>query len=42
MHRWEDNTKMGLQGIGWEGMDWIVLAHDRYQQQAVVNMVANL
>lgn len=22
--------------------DWIVLAHDRYQQQAVVNVVANL
>jgi len=27
-HRWEDNTKMDLQEVGW-GMDWINLAQDR-------------
>ena len=21
--RWEDNIKMDLQEVGWEGMDWI-------------------
>ena len=24
--RWEDNIKMGLQGMGCGGMDWIELA----------------
>jgi hypothetical protein len=28
-HRLEDNTEMGLKQIGWEGVDWIHLAHDR-------------
>jgi hypothetical protein len=28
-HRWEDNIKMGLQEVGWRGMDWIELAQDR-------------
>jgi hypothetical protein len=28
-HRWEGNIKMGLQGVRWEGMDWMVLAQDR-------------
>jgi len=28
-HRWEDNIKMYLKEIGWEGMDWIFLAQDR-------------
>jgi len=27
--RWEDNTKMNLREIGWEGVDWIHLAQDR-------------
>ena len=26
--RWEDNTKMGIQEVGCEGMDWIALAED--------------
>jgi len=26
--RWEDNIKMDLQEVGFEGMDWIVLAQD--------------
>jgi hypothetical protein len=25
-HRWMDNIKMDLRGIGWGGMDWIDLA----------------
>jgi hypothetical protein len=27
-HRWEDNIKMALKEIGWEGIDWIKLAQD--------------
>jgi len=27
-HRWEDNIKMDLQGVGCGGMDWIELAQD--------------
>jgi hypothetical protein len=27
--RWEDNIKMDLQEVGFEGMDWIELAQDR-------------
>jgi hypothetical protein len=30
-HRWEDNIKMDLRGIGWGGMDWIHLAQDRHK-----------
>jgi hypothetical protein len=39
--RWEDNIKMDLRKIGWEGVDWIHLAQDREQRRAVVNMVMN-
>jgi hypothetical protein len=39
--RWEDNIKIDLQEIGWEGLDWIDLAQDRYSWQAVVNPVMN-
>jgi len=28
-HRWEDNIKVDLQAVGYGGMDWIDLAHDR-------------
>jgi hypothetical protein len=27
-HRWDDNTKMDLKEIIWEGVDWIQLAQD--------------
>jgi hypothetical protein len=27
--RWVDNIKMNLREIGWDGMDWIDLAHNR-------------
>jgi hypothetical protein len=26
--RWEDNIKMDLREVGWEGMDWLDLAQD--------------
>jgi hypothetical protein len=37
-----DNIKMDLREIGWDGMDWIDLAEDRYQRRALVNTVTNL
>jgi hypothetical protein len=40
--RWVDNIKMDLGEIGWDGRDWIELAHDRDQWRAVVNTVMNL
>jgi hypothetical protein len=39
--RWEDGLRMDLREIGWR-VDWIRLAKDRDQWQAVVNMVMNL
>jgi hypothetical protein len=35
--RWEDNIKMNLREIGWVRMDWIDLAQDRGQWEALVN-----
>jgi hypothetical protein len=40
--RWEDNIQFDLREIGWGGMDWINLAQDTDQWQAVVNTVMNL
>jgi hypothetical protein len=40
--RWEDNIKIYLREIGWDGMDWIDLAQDRDQWRALVNTVMNL
>jgi hypothetical protein len=37
-----DNIKMDLREIGWDGMDWIDLAHDRDRWRALVNTVMNL
>jgi hypothetical protein len=42
MLRWEDNTKMDIQEMGWSGMDWIDLAQDMDRWRAVVNAVMNL
>jgi hypothetical protein len=39
---WVDNMKMDPREIGWGGMDWIDLAQDRGQWNALVNMVMNL
>jgi hypothetical protein len=36
-HKWED-----LQGIWWDGVDWIHVAQDGFQCQAVVNMMMSL
>jgi hypothetical protein len=40
--RFEDNIKMDLKDIGWSGMDWIDMPHDRDQWKDVVNTVMNL
>jgi hypothetical protein len=37
-----DNIKMDLRERGWDGMDWIDLAHDGDQWRALVNMIMNL
>jgi hypothetical protein len=37
-----DNIKMDIREIGWDGMDWIVLAQDRNQQRVLVDMAMNL
>jgi hypothetical protein len=34
-----DNIKMDLREIGWDGMDWIDLAHDMDQWRALVSTV---
>jgi hypothetical protein len=39
--RWVDNIKIGLRGIGLDGMDWIDLAQDRDQCRALVMVVMN-
>jgi hypothetical protein len=39
--RWEDNIRMDLKEIGWEGVCWIDLAQDRDQWRALVNTVMN-
>jgi hypothetical protein len=40
--RWVDNIKVNLGETGWDGMDWINLAQDRYQWRVFVKMVMNL
>ena len=40
--RWDDNIKMDLQVVVFEGMDKIDLAQDRDKWQALVNAVMNL
>jgi hypothetical protein len=27
-HRWKDNIKVGLQGVGWGDMNWMDVAQD--------------
>jgi hypothetical protein len=41
-HRWEDYIKMDIREIGWEGVYWMHLAHDRYHWWAFVSMVMSL
>ena len=40
--RWEDNIKIYLEEVGWEGMDWIDLALVWDGWWALVNAVMNL
>jgi hypothetical protein len=40
--RWVNDIKMDLREIGWKGMDWIDLSHNRDQSRALVNTVRNL
>jgi hypothetical protein len=41
-NRWEDDIKMDLQEVGWEGVAWIDMAQDRDRWHALVNAVMNL
>jgi hypothetical protein len=41
-HRWEDNIKMDLQGVGCGGMDWLELAQDRDGWREFVTAVMNV
>ncbi|PNF32102.1 hypothetical protein B7P43_G03647 [Cryptotermes secundus] len=34
-HRWEDNIEISLRDVRWGGVDWINLAEDRKQRQAL-------
>jgi hypothetical protein len=40
--RWVDNIKMELREIWWDGRDWIELAQNSDQWNALVNTVMNL
>jgi hypothetical protein len=37
----EDNIKIDLKEREWEDVDWIHLAQDRHQWQALVKMIIN-
>jgi hypothetical protein len=41
VHRWADNIKMDLQGVGCGGMDWIDVAQNRNRCRALVSAVMN-
>jgi len=40
--RWEDNIKMDVREVGWEGVDWMHLDQDRDQWWALVKTVMNI
>jgi hypothetical protein len=40
--RWEDNIRMDVREIGWEGVDWNYMPEDRDQWRGLVNTVMNL
>ena len=40
--RWEDNIKMDLREVGYDGGDWINLAQDRDRWRAYVRAAMNL
>jgi hypothetical protein len=39
---WVHNIKMDLREIGWDGVDWIDMAHDIDQWRAVMKTVLYL
>jgi hypothetical protein len=39
---WDDNLRMDLRKIGWDGVDWIDLAQDRDRWRALVDTAMNL
>jgi hypothetical protein len=39
--RWEDNITMHLEEAGWEGVDWIPMAHDMDKGRNLVNRVVS-
>ncbi|KAJ4433081.1 hypothetical protein ANN_15338 [Periplaneta americana] len=41
-HRWEDNIKVDLREVGYDGRDWINLARNRDQWRAYVSAAMNL
>jgi hypothetical protein len=41
-HRWEDSIRMVIGEIGWGDMDWIHLAENSDQWQALMNTVMNI
>jgi hypothetical protein len=41
-NRREDNIRMDLREVGWEGVDWMLLSEDRDHWRALVNTVMNL
>jgi len=40
--RWEDNIKMDVQEVSWDGTNWSDLAQDMDRWRALVNAVMNL
>jgi len=40
--RWEDNIRMDLREMQWEGMEWINLAQDSDQWRTLMNTLMNL
>jgi len=37
-HRWEDNIKMDIMEICWEGVNWIYLAQEKDHWKTLMNM----
>jgi hypothetical protein len=40
--RWKDNTKMQLRDLGWDGTNWIEVAHERERLRDPMNKVMKL
>jgi hypothetical protein len=40
--RWEDNIRMDIREISWEGVYWIHMAQDTVQWRALVSTVMNI